>query len=139
MRTAAAFALSIVLCACSSSNGGNAPGSAEPTPSQSQASAPSLTTVVLRHSVMSFKEAQAACNGALGTLTFSLNHARTHPAPGVILHEHTTATPGVVTMVFWDLTHQKSATVEVNNHARSVKGKNVIAKSNKSVACVGAE
>jgi hypothetical protein len=109
-------------------------------PASSQATgAAALMTVVLPNSTTTFKAAQAACSGALGSVTFALNHARAHAAAGVDLHEQPSTAAGIITMVFSDSANGESATVEVNSHHRSVAGKNVTAKANKTVACVGAE
>jgi hypothetical protein len=138
MRTLIAVILFVVLCACSSTNGGNTQSTSEPTGLQSQTAATSVT-MTLRNSTVSFSQAQAACVGTLGSVSFSLNHIRAHPSTGVDLQEKTTATNGVMTIVFSAKASGKTATVEVNSHTRSVSGKNVIVKLNKSVACVGAE
>ncbi len=138
MRTLTAVILFIALCACSSTKGGNTQSSSAPTGLPSQAAAGSVTTT-LRNSTVSFKDAQAACTGALGSVTFSLNHARAHPAAGVDLQEKSTATNGVTIMIFSAQTSGPTATVKVNSHDRSVSGKNVSVKLDRAVACVEAE
>jgi hypothetical protein len=136
MRALTTVAL-LALCACSSTNGGNQQGTGDLTGSQSQA-AENLATTVLRNSTVTFKAAQAACTGALGSMTFSLNHIRAHPATGVDLQEKATAN-GMSTMIFSAKTSGETATVGANSHDLSVSGKNVTVKLNKSVACVQAE
>lgn len=91
---------------------------------------------VLKDSTVTFKDAQSACAGALGSVTFSLGHARAHAASGAELQENTTGNAGVVTMVFTDKTAGKTSTVEVNGHNRSVTGAGVTVKRNGAVACV---
>ncbi len=138
MRTLIAVALFVALCACSSTNVGNTQSTGEVTGLQSQTAAGSVTTV-LRNSTVTFKAAQAACTGSLGSMTFSLNHIRAHPATGVNLQEKPTATKGITTIIFSANTQGKTATAEVNSHNLSVSGKNVIVKLNRSVACLEAE
>ena len=140
MRTSVVIALCLLACACSSNSGGTSQNTAAPTESPAQPPAiVSPAPVMLRESITTFKDAQAACAGALGSVTFSMGHARAHGTAGVDLKESPTATNGIVTMVFTDKSKGKSSTVEVNGHDRSVGGINVIVRKNRSVACIMAQ
>ncbi|HLI94537.1 MAG TPA: hypothetical protein VKT72_00440 [Candidatus Baltobacteraceae bacterium] len=98
-----------------------------------------MHAAALRPSTMSFKEAGAACAGALGSITFAMGHTRAHAASGVDLNEQPESSAGIGTMTFTDKSTGKTATVSVNAHNRSVNGKNVTMKMHQSVACIGAE
>ena len=127
MKKFAVFAFLGFLFACSSNAGSNNSQNA------------GANGVVLRESKITFKAADAACTGALGSITFALGHARAHGASGVDLNEGAESNNGISTMTFTDKTNGKAATVTTNGHNRSVSGKNVTAKMNQSVACVNAE
>ncbi len=137
MRTLTVVMLCALLCACSSNSGSTSQSSPASSPTEAQAM-PTTTnaTVVLHDSTVTFKAAQAACPGALGTVSFSLGHARAHGADGVDLNETTTAASGISTMVFTNQSSGKSNTVVVNGHNRSVTGPSGTLKKNGSVACV---
>ena len=149
MKTIIAVVLAALVCGCSSNSGGSEQSAGSPSTSQTQAAASSTQTQaaapstavmkVLHDSTVTFKTAQTACAGALGSLTFSLGHARAHAASGASLKESETAATGIDTMVFTDASSGQTSTVEVNGHKRSVTGKNVTVKMNGSVACIGAE
>jgi hypothetical protein len=97
-----------------------------------------VSGTVLHSSNMSFKDADAACAGTLGSVTFAMGHTRAHAAPGVDLTERSTS-HGMATMTFSDKAKGKMATVMVNGHTRSVSGKHVTVKMNRTVACVKAD
>ena len=135
-----AIALLGLLCACSSNNSSNAQSTSaasSPSATESQASA-GTKTVVLRGTNATFRTAEAACSGSLGSVTFSMGHARPHAAPGVNLKESSEA-HGIAKVVFSDQAGGKTAAVEVNGHDRSITGKNVTVRTNRTIACVGAE
>lgn len=92
------------------------------------------SSVTLTASSLTFKQALAACPGALGTVTFSLGHARVAEAAGVSSQSDTTSA-GVDTVTFTNDKSQ-SATVIVNGHDRTVSGKNVQVKWKGQLACV---
>jgi hypothetical protein len=93
----------------------------------------------LHSSSMTFKQAESACAGALGSITFALGHARAHAASGVDMREQSPSPSGIATITFSDKAKGKSATVSVNGHNRSVSGKHVTAKKSATVACVSAD
>ena len=137
MRTFAAIALLGFLCACSSGKSTNEQSSTAPAASEAMGSE-SGTKVVLRGSQTTFKAADAACAGALGSVMFTLGHVRTHAASGVQERQRESE-PGITTFNFSDKASGKSATVLANGHDHSVSGKNLTTKLNGAVACVGAE
>jgi len=141
MRTLTAIAIVLLLCGCSSSTGGgNAQNTSGPNATQATETRPSNgVTSALHDSTVTFKAAQKACVGALGSVTFSLGHVRAHPATGVSLQEKPSATTGVMTMTFTEKATTKAAPVEANGHNRTVTGQNVTTKLNSAVACIGAE
>lgn len=126
MKKFAALALLGFLFACSSNAGSNSQNGG-------------ANAAVLRPSTMTFKAADAACAGSLGSITFAMGHARAHATSGVDLNEQPESSSGVATMTFSDKMSGKAATVSVNGHNRSVSGKHVTAKMNQSVACVDAD
>lgn len=141
MKTLLTVLLTGALFACSSNNGGNEQSGSAPTASQGQsastATLPSgATTKALHDSTMTFQAAQKACSGALGSVTFSLGHARVHGSAGVTEQTSSTAMAGVDMIVLTDAATGKTATIQANGHRRSVTGKNVIVKSRGSVACI---
>lgn len=94
---------------------------------------------VLRPSVTSFKDAEAACKGTLGSITFAMGHARAHAAAGVTLTEQPASISGISTMTFSNKANGKRATVTVNGHNGSVSGKHVTVKTNRTIACINAD
>jgi hypothetical protein len=144
MKTLLTVLLASALFACSSNSGNNQQSASAPSPTQEQP-APAVTvpagasTNTLHDSTVTFKAAQAACTGALGTVTFSLGHARAHGPSGVDVNVSSTETTGVNMIVFTDEASGKTATIEANGHRRSVTGKNVTVKMRGSVACVAAD
>jgi hypothetical protein len=140
MNKFAALALLVLLSACSSNSGGNTQKSnaATSSPQSSNAANAGTQTAVLHPTNMTFKAADAACAGSLGSVTFNMGHARPHAAAGVTLHEQPESSSGIATMTFSDKANGKTAAVTVNGHNRSVSGKHVTVKRNRSVACVNA-
>jgi hypothetical protein len=143
MKTLTAVALCLFICGCSSNSGGSSQVTSAPTTASNpsavataQAAQAPSSAIALRDSTVTYSAAQAACAGALGTVTFSLGHARAHPATGVGLQEKPSATSGIVTMTFSNVATGKAALIVVNGHNRSVSGKYVVVKVNKSVACI---
>ena len=137
MRTLTVVVICALLCACSSNSGSTSQSSPASSATQAQATLPTTNaTVVLRDSTVSFKAARAACPGALGTVSFSLGHARALGAEGVALKETSSATSGISTIVFTDQSSGKSNSVVANGHNRSVTGPNLSVKKSGSVACV---
>jgi hypothetical protein len=137
MRTPTVVMLCVLLYACSSNSGSTSQSSPASSSTQAQTTLPTTnTTVVLHDSTVTFKAAQAACAGAIGTVSFSLGHARAHGADGVDLNETSSAASGISTMVFTNHSSGKSNTVVANGHNRSVTGPNGTVKKSGSVACV---
>jgi type 1 fimbria pilin len=96
------------------------------------ATAPSVT---LHTSTLSFKQAVAACSGALGTVTFTLGHARVASLPGVA-EQVDTSSSGIDTITFANDATGKSAVAIANGHKLTVSAKNVQVKWNNQLACV---
>jgi hypothetical protein len=90
--------------------------------------------VTLTASSLSFKQALAACPGALGSITFTLGHSRVAAASGVSTQTDTSSA-GVDTITFSGA-GGAGATVVANGHDRSVSGKHVAAKMKNQVGCV---
>lgn len=134
MKKLAALVLLGLLCACSSNGGNKTQNSSSPAAAPQQNAGGHA--VLIRPSNMTFKAAEAACAGTLGSVTFSMGHARAHAASGVDLNEQPESQNGVATMTFTDKANGKKATIAVNGHNSSVTAKNVTAKSNRSVACI---
>jgi hypothetical protein len=97
------------------------------------AAASTTPTVTVQASNMSFKDAMAACPGALAGISFTLNHLRVAEQPGV-LSDVDDENPAAQVLVLQNASGA-SATVKVNAKAHTVSAKNV-KLGNKSVACV---
>jgi hypothetical protein len=140
MKKFAVFLVLGFLFACSSHPSNNSQGSnPQESNSQSSNSQNAGTQATVLHSTnMTFRAAENACTGALGSITFNLGHARALAARGIELTETPESSNGIATMTFSDKATGKTATVSVNGHNTSVIGKNVTAKMNRSVACIEA-
>jgi hypothetical protein len=92
-------------------------------------------TVTLQPSSLSFKQAISACSGSLGSVTFTLGHARVAAQPGVSEDVDTSAS-GIDSVTFTNDATGKSAVATANGHARTVSAKNVQAKWKNQLACV---
>lgn len=138
MKKFAALLIPAMLVACSSNSGSNSQSSSAPASSPQSGAAPTASAqpMILHPTNMTFKAAQAACAGSLGSITFNMGHARAHAGSGVELTEQPESSNGIGAMTFSDKAHGKAATVSVNGHNRSVRGKHVTVKGNRSVACV---
>lgn len=101
--------------------------------------AASGTTVTLHDSNVTFKRALQSCSGALGSVSFALNHARTAAAPGVNTDESGPDANGMMTVVFETANGSKTASVAIDQRNRSVSAKNVRTVMSRSVACVSAD
>lgn len=97
------------------------------------ASASAATPVTLTPSSMSFKDAISSCAGALGSVSFTLGHARIASQAGVSDDTDTTSA-GIDTVTFVG-SGGKSAVVTVNAHDMTVSAKNMSKKGNQLV-CV---
>lgn len=100
----------------------------------SAAATAAASPVTLSPSTLTFKQAAAACNGALGTVTFALGHARIASSSGVSEQIDTTSS-GIDTATFAD-NAGKSATVVADGHKRTVSAKNVQVKWKNQLACI---
>ena len=98
------------------------------------ASAATSQTVTLQPSSLSYKQATAACAGALGSITFTLGHARAASLTGVA-EDVDTSTSGIDTITFSD-SSGKSATAVANGHNHTVAAKNVQVKWHNQLACI---
>ncbi|MGB8518706.1 MAG: hypothetical protein WCD38_00915 [Candidatus Tumulicola sp.] len=92
-------------------------------------------TVTLQPSSLSFKQAISACSGSLGSVTFTLGHARVAAQPGVS-EDVDTSTSGVDTVTFTNDATGKSAVATANGHAHTVNAKNVQVKWKNQLACI---
>jgi hypothetical protein len=136
MNKFTALALLASLFACSSHTSSTSQGTASPAPASPLRPSQAVT---LRPSTLTFKQADASCAGALGSIMFAMGHVRAHAATGVSLSEPPESTSGIATMTFSDKANGRTATVSVNAHNRSVSGRHITVKSNLSVACIEAE
>lgn len=91
-------------------------------------------TVTLQPSSLSYKQAIAACTGALGSVTFTLGHARVAGLAGVS-EDVDTSSAGIDTITFTD-SSGKSATAVANGHSHTVSAKNVQVKWKNQLACI---
>jgi hypothetical protein len=94
----------------------------------------SASTVTLQPSTLSFKQALSACSGSLGSITFTLGHARAASLPGVT-EQVDTSSAGIDTITFTNA-NGKSASATANGHNRTVSAKNVQVKWKEQLACV---
>jgi hypothetical protein len=90
-------------------------------------------SVTLTPSSMTFKQALAACPGALGSVTFTLGHVRVAAASDVSTQTDTSSA-GIDTITFSGA--GGGATVIANGHSHSVSGKHLETKARNQVACV---
>ncbi len=95
--------------------------------------ASSPATVTVAQSNLSFKQAMAACPGALAGVTFTLNHLRIAEMAGVS-SDLDDADPASQTLTL-TAAGGGSATVKVDAQTRQVTAKNV-KLSGKNVACI---
>jgi hypothetical protein len=97
------------------------------------AAASTAPSVTVAASNLSFKQAMAACPGALAGITFTLNHVRVAEQPGVLSDlDNASATDQLLVL---QNAAGATATVHVDSVAHTVSGKNV-KLSGKNVACV---
>jgi hypothetical protein len=100
------------------------------------ASAATPTSVTVQASNVSFKDAMAACPGALAGISFALNHLRVAEHAGVVSDlDEDTVTAQVLTL---QDANGASATVKINAVAHTVSAKNV-KLAGKNVVCVSAD
>lgn len=92
-------------------------------------------TVTIAPSSLSFKQAISGCSGSLGSVTFTLGHARVAPQPGVSEDVDTSAS-GVDVVTFTNDATGKSAVATADGHAHTVSAKNVQAKLKNQLACI---
>jgi len=92
-------------------------------------------TVTLQPISMTFKQAVSVCGGTLGSITFTLGHARVVGQPGVT-EAVDTAASGIDVVTFTNDSTGKSATATANGHEHTVTAKNVEVRSRNSVACI---
>ncbi|MBV8373578.1 MAG: hypothetical protein JOY69_09975 [Candidatus Eremiobacteraeota bacterium] len=92
------------------------------------------STVTLQPSTLSFKQALSACAGSLGSVTFTLGHARTASLPGVT-EQVDTSSAGIDSITFTD-SGGKSATATANGHTHAVSAKNLQVKWKNQLACI---
>ena len=93
------------------------------------------SSVTLQPSTLTFKQALSACTGSLGSITFTLGHARAASLPGVT-EQVDSSTAGIDTITFASDSTGKSATATANGHTHAVTAKNVQVKWKNQVACV---
>lgn len=98
--------------------------------------ATSGSSVTLRNSHITFKRALESCTGALGSVTFALNHARIAAHEGVNIDESMTDTNGMFTAQLQSASGGKSASIALDQRERTVAAKNVRVEQNGAVACI---
>jgi hypothetical protein len=96
------------------------------------------STVTVSPSRLTFSQAMSACPGAMGTVTFTLGHARVASMPDV-LQWVDTSSAGIDTITFGNGKTGQRAVATTNGHNNTVTAKNVQLKSRNQVACVMAE
>ncbi|MBV8601662.1 MAG: hypothetical protein JO359_08900 [Candidatus Eremiobacteraeota bacterium] len=92
-------------------------------------------STTLRDSHASFKQALAACSGALGSVTFALGHARVAAAPGVDSDE-SFGDAGKVNVVLQDGGSSKAAKLSIDQSKRTISAKNVRVEAHGTIACI---
>jgi hypothetical protein len=100
------------------------------------ASAGTMPSVMVQASNVSFKDAMAACPGALAGISFALNHLRVAEHAGVVSDLDDADATAQVLML--QDANGASATVNINAKAHTVSAKNV-KLGNPNVACVSAD
>ncbi len=100
-----------------------------------QTAAPAASAITLSPSTLTFKQAASACGGALGSVTFTLGHARSSSLAGVT-EQVDTSSSGVDTITFTRSSSGESAVVTANGHNHTVSAKNVQAKWHNQLACI---
>jgi hypothetical protein len=93
-------------------------------------------STTLRDSVLTFRQALAACPGALGSVSFAVNHARVAAAEGIDSDESETNEYGQLTVVLQDPNSGKSAKIDLDQRTRTVTAKNLRVESGGKVACI---
>ncbi len=93
------------------------------------------SAVTLQPSTLTFKQAISACSGSLGSITFTLGHARVASLPGVS-DETDTSSAGIDTVTFTNDKSGQTAMAKVNGHNSTVSAKNVEVKWKNQLACV---
>ena len=93
------------------------------------------SSVTLQPSTLTFKQALSACSGSLGSITFTLGHARVASLPGVS-DQTDTSSAGIDTVTFTNDKTGQSAVVKANGHGNTVTAKNVQVKWKNQLACV---
>lgn len=93
------------------------------------------SSVTLTPGTLSFKQAAAACGGALGTVSFTLGHTRSGALSGVTEQVDTSPT-GIDTITFAHESSGKSASVVANAHKNTVSAKHVEVKWKNQLACI---
>jgi hypothetical protein len=93
------------------------------------------SSVTLQPSTLSFKQAVSACSGSLGSVTFTLGHARIASLPGVS-DQTDTSSAGIDTVTFTNDKTGQSAVAKTNGHSNTVTAKNVQAKWKDQLACI---
>jgi hypothetical protein len=92
-------------------------------------------SVTLSPGTLSFKQAAAACPGALGTISFTLGHTRAGALAGVTEQVDTSPT-GIDTVTFAHESSGTSASVIANAHKNTVSAKHVQVKWHNQLACI---
>lgn len=92
-------------------------------------------STTIQPSNVSFREALAACPGALGTVSFAMHFARVTTAEGAFFTESEPVN-GAFDATLENESGSKSARVSIDQPRRSIKAKNVELKRNGTVACI---
>lgn len=93
----------------------------------------------LRDSTLSFKQTLAACPGALGSVSFSLGHARVAASQGVDTYETDPSASGKLRVTLQNAAGSASATVSIDQRRRVVSARHVRSELNGRVACIFAD
>ncbi|MGA8534732.1 MAG: hypothetical protein WB615_11530 [Candidatus Tumulicola sp.] len=93
------------------------------------------STVTLHPSTLTFKQAISTCAGSLGSVTFTLGHARVASVAGVS-DQTDTSSAGIDVVTFTNDKTGQSAVAKANGHTSTVSAKNVQVKWKNQVACI---
>ena len=90
----------------------------------------------LYDSPVTFRQALAACAGALGSISFAAGHARIAAAAGVDSDESPVDNNGTLNASLQDAGGTKSAKITIDQRQRTIAAKNVRVVRHNTVACI---
>jgi hypothetical protein len=93
-------------------------------------------TATVTGSSMSFKDAADACPGSLGTVTFTMSHARFSANPGMTENIGSPDANGILVATFKNPAKGTSAKVTADQKKGTVSANNMKLESRGRVACI---